>query len=1198
MYRNSKKTKLSMIVRSPLKLKPIPQPEKQNIKQIYNEKLEKLFSHPPSTFGYKSDIESIMNELALTKEQLFRMVINSLSRTSRTNPEIRIIASYLFLMQDFLKLLKAKNPEQRENVLLKDLLTLAENVDYEKSSKDTVLMRYGEKGNNAFIILDGNVDVLIESYFYKNLGDKTYLYYLANLIKYQEYGLVNNIINENFKKYPIELIDDITIKNNRHSNVNTKSNNKDESPINTINTINTVDSNTNSNKKEEQINHRTVDVHNKINIGLSIKKDLRHSVALNPKTLDIRFSFKKDVYKKFKRTNTFKGNSGDDYGKFRKRQTGLFKLNYINEEFRGNSSIPIYTATELLRMFGLKLVDKKYNKELNHVNTEDYIKRLNILNTIKHDEMEIKLKKERTPKEPPKPDLGQNKKAFGDQLDQSKKEISKDNNNKSKNEDSKESSESFSDEYSDTIKSGFSSESSENINLKNELILENMKLGTYSKIVSLDRGALFGEMALNDPNALRKATIITNADCHFAVLNKKIFNNSIKIGAQKHMKDTLQFFIEIPIFNGIPESVFYNKYYTNLSKNTMVKGKNVINQGEKPDHITLLQTGSFGLTTHMSLYDLTRLILHYADVLIYQSIKNHEINRNNKNASNKNQKDISIKKDNMKKEKTRKEENKKELDKLNNIQKLLSQESALLADSIVFKKYYNSIQHIRITEIYSPEVILNDEFIDENGLYAFTIEAKAPENIIYTLNNKFLVDIKEKNILIQKNKEKFVKQKMDFMIKRLLIIRNSMINSFFDSKAKKDIGEAVIKELEEMILLNLKKKRVLNKKEEIILNPNENEKKENIIKNNLLLRNGTELNKEKIITNKSKPLKSHEKTKFEYEFKSKAFKKNNLDQKKVLKPLSVSLRTAIKYTNHDDKVNKKQKEKSRNRRNPINNIINKNKEGLLFSLDEIENNNFINKNFMKTNTNLSRNNGIKINYKPLSLTYRTNNTEFNNNNQLMLLKTRKVIMNNLIWENIKSGVKFPIKLNYLETNNYKNNENDINNNLNLISGNNTHTYYDHFYKSHLPNLKNNYLVNFKNYKNTSFSYDNYYHDMQIEYQNNLCYLSPQNKLNPKNNINNNKSLSIKKDNSYSKNDQKTLNTVQNLKKNEVLLKMKLKKLIKPDEIQMMRMRKLNYFVDRNKYNKVKEEKFETNRNHYYKKTIMKRINFFYGKNDK
>jgi hypothetical protein len=196
MKRIVKKSKLNMTIKtSPLKLKFSPKSEKNVVKKVYSEKLEKLFSHPPSNFGYKSDIESIMDELALSKEQLFRMVINSLSRSSRTNPEIRIIASYLFLMQDLLKLLKAKGPEKRENLLLKDLLTLAENVDYEKSQKDTVLMRYGEKGNNAFIILDGKVDVLIESYFYKSIGDKTYLYYLANLIKYQEYGLVNNIIN-------------------------------------------------------------------------------------------------------------------------------------------------------------------------------------------------------------------------------------------------------------------------------------------------------------------------------------------------------------------------------------------------------------------------------------------------------------------------------------------------------------------------------------------------------------------------------------------------------------------------------------------------------------------------------------------------------------------------------------------------------------------------------------------------------------------------------------------------------------------------------------------------------------------------------------------------------------------------------------------------------------------------------------------
>ena len=121
--------------------------------------------------------------------------------------------------------------------------------------------------------------------------------------------------------------------------------------------------------------------------------------------------------------------------------------------------------------------------------------------------------------------------------------------------------------------------------------------------------------------------------------------------------------------------------------------------------------------------------------------------------------------------------------------------------------------------------------------------------------------------------------------------------------------------------------------------------------------------------------------------------------------------------------------------------------------------------------------------------------------------------------------------------------------------------------------------------------------MKIEYQNNLCYLSTKNKSKK---INYNNSSSLKKENSYnSKNEQKSIHSIQNLKKSEALLKMKLKKLISPEEIQMMRNnRKLNYFMDRNKYTKIKGEKFETNRNHYYKNTIFNRMNFFYGKIDK
>ena len=71
-----------------------------------------------------------------------------------------------------------------------------------------------------------------------------------------------------------------------------------------------------------------------------------------------------------------------------------------------------------------------------------------------------------------------------------------------------------------------------------------------------------------------------------------------------------------------------------------------------------------------------------------------------------------------------------------------------------------------------------------------------------------------------------------------------------------------------------------------------------------------------------------------------------------------------------------------------------------------------------------------------------------------------------------------------------------------------------------------------------------------------------------------------------------------MKKNEELLKMKMKKLISPDEIHMMRINKrMRYIMDGNKYNKIKEEKFQSNRKDYFKKYIVRRINQFYGKTE-
>jgi len=76
--------------------------------KIYEDGLNRIFSQPPSHLGYKNDIEALLNELGLKMEELLYLTISSLSKISRNKNEIKIIASYLYLMPDIIKLLKGK----------------------------------------------------------------------------------------------------------------------------------------------------------------------------------------------------------------------------------------------------------------------------------------------------------------------------------------------------------------------------------------------------------------------------------------------------------------------------------------------------------------------------------------------------------------------------------------------------------------------------------------------------------------------------------------------------------------------------------------------------------------------------------------------------------------------------------------------------------------------------------------------------------------------------------------------------------------------------------------------------------------------------------------------------------------------------------------------------------------------------------
>ena len=672
---NRKKTRSVISLNlSDKELRVIPQ------KNNFENGIAKIFSKEPSHLGYKEDVDNLINDIGLKEEDFLYLTISSLEKIVRNKNDTRIITSYLFSMPNLIKLLKGNNESNKtEQDILKDLLNLSRSITYEKYEKNHIIMRLGDIGTTAFIILRGNADVLLKNFKIMGITKYDYLFYLANLIRYNEYGLLNEVINVNYNVFPVEFEDN---------------------------------------------NNNDIIIENKF----KTKTKQRNNTFQNLQELQTNNNDKRDNLYIFKKINTEQGNTKRDS----QNQTKI-----INFKFSGKSlGIKSYkkpfriTEEKLLEIFNLKRI---HNKNL-HCSYIEYINRLKLIPNdykfyINEQLMDEVIKENEKENEEEK----------------GKENI---NNKKEKNED------------------------------KNTLYY--LKIFTYMKVVNMGKGTLFGELALTQENSLRTGTIITSRECDITVLNKKTFNNILRKGAAVYIKKLLSFFVDLPIFNGISEYVFYHKYYAYLSKKIFTRGNILINQGEPPKGIILLQTGSYGISSRISLDSLTNLIFHLV--------------KENLNSKNNNSEDI-----------------KRYQKLLIKVNKMINKTNSLINDIPKFKKFYTNEINIRVSELSSPDIIGFKEYVNEKGVYSFTIEAHSTENIFYILDNKFYSEILHKNYIIRNNQLEFSEKKINVMINRLIILRNCLVNFYFENKIEK-MNSIISKELDILNFTKMRQKSALKKR--------------------------------------------------------------------------------------------------------------------------------------------------------------------------------------------------------------------------------------------------------------------------------------------------------------------------------------------------------------------------------------------------
>lgn len=182
-------------------------------------KVTDILTKPCSQLGYEADIKASLEEVGMSLDEFFQICLLSLEKVGRTKEETRLIYAYLFFMKDFTSMIK----KQDEVHFYEYLQIIATHMNYEKLERNRVLMRYGDKGRKAYIILNGNIDILIKSPKKVKIYERDYLIYLATLIKYKEFGLVNLVVNDNFPTYSIEIIDDIQKVSNQNKEDEVKS---------------------------------------------------------------------------------------------------------------------------------------------------------------------------------------------------------------------------------------------------------------------------------------------------------------------------------------------------------------------------------------------------------------------------------------------------------------------------------------------------------------------------------------------------------------------------------------------------------------------------------------------------------------------------------------------------------------------------------------------------------------------------------------------------------------------------------------------------------------------------------------------------------------------------------------------------------------------------------------------------------------
>ncbi len=163
--------------------------------------------------------------------------------------------------------------------------------------------------------------------------------------------------------------------------------------------------------------------------------------------------------------------------------------------------------------------------------------------------------------------------------------------------------------------------------IKEENIFEEIRILGYFKVVELQQGNSFGEIALINDNNLRTASIYVNSSSLFGVLNSKDYKKSVKNTQLRIKRNNIIFILNVDLFAGLSYGYFNTTFWNYFIFKQLKKGEYLFKEGEKRQFIYFIRRGEIKLTSILNYKKINNLISYFTNTPLKKS-DNEDIGQN------------------------------------------------------------------------------------------------------------------------------------------------------------------------------------------------------------------------------------------------------------------------------------------------------------------------------------------------------------------------------------------------------------------------------------------------------------------------------------------------------------------------------------------------------------------------------------------